>query len=28
VLAAHGDKDMTMASRYAQTIRFPPDSFD
>lgn len=28
VLPAHGDKDMTMASRYAQTIRFPPDSFD
>ena len=28
VLAAHGDKDMTMASRYAQTIRFPPDNFD
>ena len=28
VLPAHGDKDMTMASRYAQTIRFPPDNFD
>jgi hypothetical protein len=25
VLPARGDKDMTMASRYDQTIRFPPD---
>ena len=25
VLPARGDKDMTMPSRYDQTIRFPPD---
>jgi len=25
VLAARGDKDMTVPSRYDQTIRFPPD---
>jgi hypothetical protein len=28
VLPARGNKDMTTPSRYAQTIRFPPDSFD
>jgi hypothetical protein len=28
VLPARGDKDMTSPSRYVQTIRFPPDSFD
>jgi hypothetical protein len=28
VLPERGDKDMTTPSRYAQTIRFPPDSFD
>ena len=25
ILPARGDKDTTMASRYDQTIRFPPD---
>jgi hypothetical protein len=28
VLPARGDRDMTTPSRYVQTIRFPPDSFD
>jgi hypothetical protein len=28
VLPARGDKDMTTPSRFIQTIRFPPDSFD
>jgi hypothetical protein len=28
VLPSRGNKDMTTPSRYAQTIRFPPDSFD
>lgn len=28
VLPARGDRDMTSPSRYVQTIRFPPDSFD
>jgi hypothetical protein len=28
VLPARGSKDMTTPSRYAQTIRFPPDNFD
>lgn len=27
VLAARTDKDMTIPSRFVQTIRFPPDSF-
>jgi hypothetical protein len=28
VLPARGDKDMTVPSRFDQTIRFPPDGFD
>jgi hypothetical protein len=28
VLTARGDKDMTAASRFDQTIRFPPDGFN
>ena len=28
VLPARGNKDLPTPSRYAQTVRFPPDSFD